>query len=476
MRKIRQISVRRLKLDLKNYRTTPQKTEVSLIRAMIATNTDRFNDLVESIIDKGFFHFENIIVLQTEGGKLIVREGNRRIAALKLILGYHKLSSFEIKKSLLEKIEKLSDAWKNENKNVPCIIFQNSEEDQVDLAVDLIHGKGGGPSRLKWESVARARHSKYAKGIAQPELDLLEKYLRFGKNHTKNEAARWASDYYLTVLEEAARIFCSRTGYASIQDLVEKYPQIEYADILEKIIRDVGNEIISFPVLRDKEKDFGDSYGLPKNSDDLGKPNVASIDNFASAESTNAQRNLPRIDSNIKIESSVKVESVRPNSSKSRAYPEDDPKSVGVKLKEFKPRGQNRSKVATLHKELMSIELQKTPLAFCFVLRSIFEVSAVIFCNEHSINQFEPGRDGKNGRPKLLKNLLGEVVDYLVAKFPDKDMAKILHGAKNEIQNEERLLSVTTMNNLVHNPNFSIAPRDVCVVFHRILPLLIAMN
>src|SRR5689334_6493631 len=86
-----QLDVKDLALDLKNYRTVAQPTEADAVEAIIATSPDRFWALAESLLTDGFLPTENIIVLQTgtgTGATLTVREGNRRVAAMKLIHGH----------------------------------------------------------------------------------------------------------------------------------------------------------------------------------------------------------------------------------------------------------------------------------------------------------------------------------------------------------------------------------------------------
>jgi hypothetical protein len=51
-----------------------------------------------------------------------------------------------------------------------------------------------------------------------------------------------------------------------------------------------------------------------------------------------------------------------------------------------------------------------------------------------------------------------------------------LHGAMTEIAKTEGILSVTSMNQLVHNTTFSVTTGDVCTTFGNIYPLLEAMN
>lgn len=95
MAKTSQLKVSTLSLDLKNFRTVPQKKEPDAIKAMITIKPDRFYAIMESIIEDGYIPTENIIILK-EGTNLTVKEGNRRVAALKLIHGQYKITDFGI--------------------------------------------------------------------------------------------------------------------------------------------------------------------------------------------------------------------------------------------------------------------------------------------------------------------------------------------------------------------------------------------
>lgn len=81
------VSVEELKLDLNNFRTVPQSKETTAVHTMISIAPDRFWALAESLLDDGYLPTENIIVLKA-GEDLVVKEGNRRIGALKLIFGF----------------------------------------------------------------------------------------------------------------------------------------------------------------------------------------------------------------------------------------------------------------------------------------------------------------------------------------------------------------------------------------------------
>jgi hypothetical protein len=471
-----QIEVNKLKLDLKNFRTVPQKKEADAIKAMISIKPDRFFAVMESIIEDGYLLTENIIVLN-DGTDNIVKEGNRRIASLKIIHGLYKLSDFGLPASISDNISKIDAKWKAENLKVPCTIFSIKEADKVDRVVTLAHGKGEKASRDPWNSVARARHNRDVKGVAEHGLDLLEKYLKKGTNLNNQQRDRWGGEYNITVLDEALRKSFARLGFANVADLVKKYPLNKNLPELENILLDIGLEQIKFETLRNSQLDFPTNYGInpivvplvnpPTNPT---HPNVTTPTtpntNIQNTSSTPTQ-STPS--TNNTYSSPTPTPASTPTTPKALAF--NDPKHVANLLKKFAPRGLNRQKVVTLRDELKKLKIADNPIAFCFILRSMFEISGKAYSFDHSISMTKS--DGKN---KTLVEVLKGITTHLTNNNSNKQMVKVLHGAMTEIGKSEGLLSVTSMNNLVHNPLFSIAPSDICILFGNVYPLLEAMN
>ena len=154
--------------------------------------------------------------------------------------------------------------------------------------------------------------------------------------------------------------------------------------------------------------------------------------------------------------------------------PEPIRKAVKQHLKRFTPFGLNRQKVVTLLDEIRKIDLDKLPHAFCFLLRSMFEISAKAYCIDHT-------KDGlsstdKNGNDKKLVNLLREIVKHLTNNNANHAKLKTLHGAMTALASSDSVLSVTSMNQLVHNPSFSMDGKSVSVMFFNVFPLLEEMN
>jgi hypothetical protein len=50
------------------------------------------------------------------------------------------------------------------------------------------------------------------------------------------------------------------------------------------------------------------------------------------------------------------------------------------------------------------------------------------------------------------------------------------HGPITELRTPSGVLSITSMNQLIHGKSFSLSARQICTMFHNIFPLLEAMN
>ena len=156
------------------------------------------------------------------------------------------------------------------------------------------------------------------------------------------------------------------------------------------------------------------------------------------------------------------------------AYALTDVKSVNKKLKGFKPNGMNREKVVSLLEEMRQLKIETHPFSFCFLFRSMFEISAKAFCKDHKKEGLSSVK--QNGYDKDLSDILRDIVKFITVNGTIKEKEKILHGALTELNKKDGILSVTSLNHLVHNPGFSIQSTDLCKLFHNIFPLLEEMN
>jgi hypothetical protein len=158
-----------------------------------------------------------------------------------------------------------------------------------------------------------------------------------------------------------------------------------------------------------------------------------------------------------------------------KSRPVNDPVTVRRKLTQLQVKGRDREKIVTLVKEMKQLKLEKTPHAFCFLLRSCFELSAKSWCADNKANG-GPSMTKPDGRDRQLVEALRDIVKFVTKNKTDKAKVKELHGAISALGNPDGVLSVTSLNQLVHNPAFSAIPGDVAAMFCNVFPLLEELN
>lgn len=453
-----------LKLDLQNFRTVPQKSESKFLHAVTTIGPDKFWALVNSLLDDGYLPTESIIVWEKSPRVYIVKEGNRRISALKWIFGSIRPTNLNVPTDITDKVAEVSAAWKLANGTVPCTIFSAKEEELVKKVVSRTHGKSELSGRDPWLSVAKARHNRDENKASEPSLDLLEKYLVHGKTASVSQRELWAGDYPLSILEEALKVLSPRLKRASSREVANDYPGIPHLSSVDELLRDIGLELVSFRQLRGGDILDAD-YGIPpvnqtQGSGTSGSANAASSAGAGSASGSSGAG------------SGGNSAGTKPKSSK--AHPLNDHRAVRKALRTLSPRGKGREKVVTLVNEARCLNLADNPIAFCFLLRSMFEISAKAYCKDHAATGLS-ATDPK-GNDKRLVDVLRDVTKHMTNNGTDKGKTKHLHGALTELAKSEGLLSVTSMNQLVHHPKFSVSPDDICILFFNVLPLLEELN
>ena len=453
------VPIKDLALDLSNFRTVKQPTERAAIDAMISTSPDRFWALTGSLLDSGYLPTESVIVLR-DGKQLTVKEGNRRVAALKLIHKIQPLAGLDVPDVVADRIKATTAGWRRDNDTVPCTIYDVGDAATVDKIVTLAHGKGEKAGRDQWNPVARARHNRSMNGATESALDFLEKYLDHGKNLTTLQRARWSGAFPLSILEEAMKRIAPRLGLASATTFAGLYPNIKHRDAVESIVHDIGLDQLGFERIRDKDADFGATYGLPapKASGGGSKGRAGTQGNGSKAGAAKA----------------VAAATKRKQAATQKAIATGDPRAVKGLFQDFQPVGKKRDKLVALKDEIVTLDLRRTPFAFCFVLRSMFELSAKAYCADHAASGGPSAT--KSGGERSLVDVLRDITTHLTKNKTDKAKLKELHGALTELAKADGILSVTSMNQLIHNPRFSVATSDLAVLVANVFPLLEAMS
>src|SRR5438477_3018217 len=151
-----------------------------------------------------------------------------------------------------------------------------------------------------------------------------------------------------------------RLGASSSPELAKAYPNTSHRSELESIFHDIGSERLGFDSIRGRD-DFAIPYGIPGSS---SAPSGKRSQGGKKEKRKKAPTGVP---------------------AKPIAYAIKDPRAVRKLLKNFAPRGNGREKVVTLRDEAIALDIADTPLAFCFVLRSMIEISGKAYSKDHSL-------------------------------------------------------------------------------------------
>jgi hypothetical protein len=278
------------------------------------------------------------------------------------------------------------------------------------------------------------------------------------------------------VLAEAMPKLALALGCQTSADVVSLYPG-KQRTVIEEILYDIGHNNLGFKQVRASSSFWGAKYGLQPPAVPTSKttPTTGTASGPSATAPAPARGPVPSPGS---PSSSTGTMPLTPGGApKKTVSPKtlasNDPKAVRRKLKAFTVRGTGRDKIVTLVNEIKRLKLEEFPHAFLFLLRSIFELSAKAYCKSNPNAGISTTQN--NGMDRKLVDVLRDIVNYSVQNDQQKQQ-RVLHGAMTEFAKHDGILSATSLNQLIHNPSFSVAPPDICIVFGNVFPLLEEMN
>lgn len=204
------IEVDRLSFDPANPRFTPDmdvdpRSEVDVIREL--DQRSDLGELIQSIAASGYVDIEPLVIME-EGGKLLVLEGNRRLAALRLLRHPNLAAEVGVK---LPQVD-LSKAATFERVTVYRVMDRSAAQDFIGFK------HINGPHR--WDSLAKARFA--AQWLEQEKrveggLSLRDIARRMGDRH--DTIKRMVAGYLVLEQAERAKVFDAHDRYNSLGPL-----------------------------------------------------------------------------------------------------------------------------------------------------------------------------------------------------------------------------------------------------------------
>lgn len=164
------VPLEKLEFDLNNPRFEPCTNQLEAL-ALLCSDSGKISALIQHIVANGLNPTERIIVVASEKrGKFTVLEGNRRLAALKLLSKPEMVDAIDIPTAARKVLRKSAvvEFDLSEIEKIESVVFDG--KDEANIWIDLKHtGENGGAGVVGWDGIQIARYRQ-----SDPTLAVIE--------------------------------------------------------------------------------------------------------------------------------------------------------------------------------------------------------------------------------------------------------------------------------------------------------------
>lgn len=414
------LTVEALQFDLANPRYVNLGSQREALESIVANQKDKLYTLAEDIVDVGLNPAEQIIVIQSPDDKAlyIVLEGNRRLAALKLLANSALLDSLKLGESKRKKWKELRARFNITSiEPITCALLDSREE--ANHWIELKHtGENEGKGIVPWDGIAAAQFR--GKEVSLQALEFVK-----NNGNITNEVAQSLDKFPITNLDRLL-------GNPAVRDslgltispegkLETNLPPEEVGRGLGKIVTDIATKAINVNHIKTKD----DQINYINSLQDSEKPDLTKteVENVA-LES-------------IKPSSTPKPKSLSPTKKPTKLATDRPyliPKSCSLSI--------TVPRINAIYNELRTrLKVDSTPNAVAVSLRVFLELSLDAYLKKHPIS-------GITADSTLAKKLEA-IADYLetnsIATKPELKPIRVAVSAPSSYA------SPNTFNAYVHN-------------------------
>jgi hypothetical protein len=441
--KEKQIRITDLQLDTTNYRTGKQDDQREAIRALIEEQKSKLVRLAQDIIENGLSPLETILVMPVPDDKRrhIVIEGNRRVAAIKLVT-QPDLAADTTWHNAFKRLHRLLPG--QVPIEVSCVVAPSKEEAFV--WIQRRHDTGlKGAGLEAWSTIANYRAAA-ARGRSAPEFDVLEFTLAHGQLEEDVQERVMGQDFPITNLKRLVD-----SAYVAQQlelDRGESYLTTTASkNWVLAILREVVTAI-------SREEFNGKKFSVKEiyTSADQKKFFTKLVSKYPKPKRS-ARRWAINADTSVGDSGRGVLKRKKPNRPTSERR-----KLVPSHCAVRPPVGRAND---ILH-ELRKLEVEKFRNAVSILLRVFLEFSVGAYIDRRSVT-------GVNATDTLSQRLL-KVASHMEANgVMDR---KDLHAVRKAASDRNSLVSTMTLNAYVHNVKFYPSASDLKTSWDNLEPFI----
>jgi hypothetical protein len=418
------ILIEDLQVDPENPRWDRRSSQREALKTITHELGDKLYNLAESIAERGFNPFELPIVTPADvPKKYVVLEGNRRIAALKLLTSPSLVKSLGLSPKMTAKYLALCDVVGTIlPKAIACSVMSREEARHWIL---LRHtGENNGVGVLPWDGPAKHRFRGNSPALQAIDLVADSKNLDRATREKLPSISITNIERLLGTPEAREILGVEVKG----RSLSLKSPEDEALSRLTEVITDVAHGRIKVTGLDTKEQRIAyasdvaakcQSMAGNSRSGQVGKETEGRVGSGAGAGTSRA-RSLER---------------------KTLA-----PRRLKLSIDELR--------IGRIYSEIQRLDAEKFTNSCAILLRVFVEMSVECYAKRHTIPMNKPPDPGKSGEfeDMIFRKKLNTVVEHMFAnKVANKSE---LQGIRALIKERNHIFSIESWNGYVHNRHY----------------------
>lgn len=256
----KRIAISQLLLDTQNPRLPEiQETQYHAIKTMANTQGDKIVALAAHVVNNGSNPSSLPIVMPSSDndGMYYVLDGNRRLAALKL-LESPTLAEGILHGAKLQKLKRLSTEFhKNPIAELNCVVFD--DRDTADVWIQLLHrGQQQGAGLVEWDGQVAARYDARKKSKPNTALEVLDFVKENAQLSEKTQNRIKLGKFPITNLQRLLNTpYVRRKLGVDISEdgsVLVSYPEEEVLKGLARVVDDLGSKRITVTKIKSQEQ------------------------------------------------------------------------------------------------------------------------------------------------------------------------------------------------------------------------------
>ncbi len=437
-----------LSLDIENPRIGSVLTQSEALSSIIQLDAKHFKTMMQSIKENGLDPGDSFYVIADEedDASYVVVDGNRRLAAIKVLLTPTFLKGTSLPATLIGSLTKLAAGFNASSvSELRCVRFANRSD--ANEWILRRHGRGmDGEGRIAWGPLEIQRFQKDRTIL--DIIDFVEKNSTFSNEEWQRIKGQIEGSPSILRRFIDSKVGRERLGISVTEyDGGKKIPKLSKSpefvlSVLSRIFSDISNELIdtrSYNKASDITKYF-DELPLALRSGKSAPPQ-----DFASAQvkggSTRPRQPAPASAGAAAADAAAKEKTSKPVPIRKTLAP---PRHTFAQPKS--------EKTIQLLREASKVSLKDTPLACAFIFRAFIQQTVDFYMTENGI----PFRDGDK---QLELSVRAErVFDHLISSR--KSSTKEIGFIKRMFAKGTDPASVKALNDY-HHDTYQIPTADV---------------